>query len=445
MPGKMLRMTEGRIWDGVPGFKLLFSKKFPRTRWSRDAADLNRAAAGTTPYNAPTPPPGSRAVTLVIAGTVLCCAHAALLAETIPGAAGMKVTAATANDDYQRRLEAYLRAQQEFETVAGPYWTSIADKRRGRIAKRRANETVAVEDYVLSQPPIYGGPPQPVDPSTPPPAKKDIPVVADFVKSALDYFNFVPRRPQTEIEFKRAYAAAAAAAGISKEQAVRIYGFEASGDGTYDVQAGLEQPVPGAQAISTALGYNQLLATNSVSLIAEKGERFTAALQRKVDAASGETRAALEQKLIALRRMVEFCRSVPDEWSEHEKLAATPAGIGIHALNLDLDVGPLLQAQTLLDSILFARANGISRSLSAAELEMMNLTGDGNGLDMIMMPQDIRARVPTSNFFQRRGYERNPVATRHNVVAALLAATDAIMDRAIRLQGAKDLAAAFPK
>jgi hypothetical protein len=200
-----------------------------------------------------------------------------------------------------------------------------------------------------------------------------------------------------------------------------------------------------APAISTALGYNQLLSTNSVSLMAEKGEHFTAALQLKVNAASGETRAALEQKLAALRRMIEFCRTVPDEWSEHEKLAATPAGIGIHALNLDLDIGPLLQAQKLLDSILFARANGISRSLSAAELEMMNLTGDGNGLDMIVMPQDLRTRVPTSNFFQRRGYERNPVASRHNVVAALLAATDAIMDRATRLQGAKDLAAAFPK
>jgi hypothetical protein len=443
--GQNVRMTVGRIRAGVPGFKLPFLKAFPRKRRPCDTTDLNRVAAGTTPYNAPTPPPGSRAVTLLIAGTVLCCAHATLLPETIPGAAGMKVIAATANDDYQRRLEAYLRAQQEFETVAGPYWTSIADKRRGRIAKRRANGAVVAEDYVLSQPPVYAGPPQPVDPTAPPPDKKDIPVVADFLKSALDHFNFVPRRPQTEIEFKRAYAAVAAAAGISREQAVRIYGFEAGGDGTYDVQAGLEQPVPGAQAISTALGYNQLLSTNSVSLMAEKGEHFTAALQLKVNAASGETRAALEQKLAALRRMIEFCRTVPDEWSEHEKLAATPAGIGIHAINLDLDIGPLLQAQKLLDSILFARANGISRSLSATELEMMNLTGDGNGLDMIVMPQDLRTRVPTSNFFQRRGYERNPVASRHNVVAALLAATDAIMDRATRLQGAKDLAAAFPK
>jgi hypothetical protein len=304
---------------------------------------------------------------------------------------------------------------------------------------------VVVEDYVLSQPPVYAGPPQPVDPSAPPPSKKSIPVVADFIKSALDYFSFIPRRPQTEIEFKRAYAAAAVAAGISKEQAVRIYGFEAGGDGTHDVQAGLEQPVPGAQAISTALGYNQLLATNSVSLTAEKGDRLMAALRLKVDASSGEARSTLEQKLLALQRMVEFCRSVPDEWSEHEKLAATLLGLGIHALNLDLDIGPLLQAQKLLDSILFARANGVSRPLSAAELEMMNLTGDGNGLDMIVMPLDMRTRVPTANFFQRRGYERNPIASRHNVVAALLAATDAIMDRETILQGAKDLAAAFPK
>ena len=35
---------------------------------------------------------------------------------------------------------------------------------------------------------------------------------------------------------------------------------------------------------------------------------------------------------------------------------------------------------------------------------MMNLTGDGNGYDMITMPREWRARVPTANFFQRGGY-----------------------------------------
>ena len=51
--------------------------------------------------------------------------------------------------------------------------------------------------------------------------------------------------------------------------------------------------------------------------------------------------------------------------------------------------------------------------------------------------------MPTSNFFQRGGYERNPVAARNNTVAKLLAATDATMVKESALQGAKDLAAAF--
>src|SRR5438270_9789995 len=110
---------------------------------------------------------------------------------------------------------------------------------------------------------------------------------------------------------------------------------------------------------------------------------------------------------------------------------------------LDIDVGPLLQTHKLLTSVIFARAKGFNRPLSAAELEMMNLTGDGTGLDMVTMPQAMRERVPTSNFFQRAGYERNPVAIRHNTVATLLAVTDARMDSNGTNQGAKDLAAAF--
>jgi hypothetical protein len=74
---------------------------------------------------------------------------------------------------------------------------------------------------------------------------------------------------------------------------------------------------------------------------------------------------------------------------------------------------------------------------------MMNLTGDGNGLDMVMLPAPWRERVPTANFFQPGGYARNPVAIRNNVVAKLLAATDARMDQEAKLPGARDLAAAF--
>jgi hypothetical protein len=81
--------------------------------------------------------------------------------------------------------------------------------------------------------------------------------------------------------------------------------------------------------------------------------------------------------------------------------------------------------------------------LTAAELEMLNLTGDGNGFDMVSMPPALRQRVPTANFFQQSGYERNPIARRAGTVAALFASIDKKMDETSQSQGAKDLAAAF--
>jgi hypothetical protein len=167
------------------------------------------------------------------------------------------------------------------------------------------------------------------------------------------------------------------------------------------------------------------------------------ALRRRAETLSPDGKKALEKKIAILQRMIQFTRSVPGSWSEQEKLANTPPGLATHAMVLDLDVGPLLQTQKLMDSLLFARMKGYNRPLSAAELEMMNLTGDGNGFDMVSMPLAMRDRVPTSNFFQRGGYERNPVAIRNNTVAKLLAATDAKMDKEMTLQGARDLAAAY--
>ncbi len=371
--------------------------------------------------------------------------------RSIPGLSVLVVACvplACAAGDYQRDLEEYTVARQRYEEVSEAHWNLIAEKRRARIAKHRNNEAVVIDDYVLTQPPVYSGPPKPMNPAAPAeeigtPATPHVPVVADFLRSAAEHFNLAPQRPQDEMEYKRAYARLAAAAGLTKEKVVRIYAFEAGGNGTYDVQAGLEQPAPGAQAVSTALGYNQLLATNSIGLLAEKGGQFIASLRAKAAALSGEAKAVLEAKIPALEQMVDFCRSVPDRWSEHQKLASTPAGLAIHALILDVDVGPLLQVQKLVDSVSFAREHGYAQ-LDAVELEMMNLTGDGNGLDMIMLPLTMREQVPTSNFFHQGGYERNPVAARNNVVAQLLAATAAVMDEQSQLQGAMDLAAAFP-
>ena len=388
---------------------------------------------------------GAIAVMMPVSVAWLTCVSAA---GNVTGVQSTKpIASSAAMAEYRRALEKYNEIHGAYVAAASAYWSAIADKRKTRFAKRARNEPLVIDDYVLTQPPVYTGPPKPVDPSapkaeTPPPPP--VPVVADFLNAAMQEYKFLPRRPQNEIEFKRAYVQVAAAAGLTKAQAVRIYGFEASGNGAYDVQAGLEYNRPGARAITTALGYNQLLATNSVELMAESGGKFVAILEAEARGLPEGQKAALEKTIAVVRAMIAFARSVPDDWGQHELLANTPKGLAIYAMNLDLDVGPLLQTQKLLDSIVFAHKKGYGAALSAAELEMMNLTGDGNGFDMVLMPGDWRSQVPTANFFQRSGYSHNPVAQRNNVVATLIAATNAVMDGETKKQGAKDLAALFP-
>ena len=374
----------------------------------------------------------------------------AVAGEAAPLAAGVRDAMAQAASpqaiaEYRRKLAEYQAARAAYEEDAGAYWSAIVDRRRGRNAKRRSGETITLDDYVLEQPPIYDGPKRPVDPQPqqkeeqPERPKKFIPVVADVLQAAAQHYQFAPQRPAAELEFKRAYARAALAAGLTREIAVRVYAFETGGNGTHDMQSGLRS----GRAISTAVGYNQLLTTNSVELMAEQGHHILKVLSEKAARLTGPPRKAMDHKIAAVKRMVAFARSVPDEWAAHEKLADTPEGFALHALVLDVDVGPWLQTHKLLTSINFARMKGFARPLSAAELEMMNLTGDSTGLDMVTMPQAMREQVATANFFQRGGYERNPVAIRHNTVAKLLAITDARMDTASQNPGARELASAF--
>jgi hypothetical protein len=342
-----------------------------------------------------------------------------------------------------RAWKEYFAARALFDAEVTNYWNSIAEKRRSRNAKRRDRQQITLDDYVLTQPPVYRGPKRPPGPSpTPPPEAKPlphkiIPVVADLLKAASDYYQWQPQQPASDIDFKRAYARYASRAGLTAEQAVRVYAFETGGNGTHASQAG------GGHAISTAVGYNQLLTTNSVELIAEQGEAFVKELKERAAGLAGPARKAMDHKVAVLKKMVALATSVPDDWSQHERIGDAPQGWALHAMVLDIDVGPMLQTHKLLTSVIFARQKGYSRPLTAAELEMMNLTGDGTGLDMVTMPQTMREQVPTSNFFSRSGYERNPVAIRHNTVAKLLAITDRRMDENSSKPGAKELASVF--
>ena len=212
------------------------------------------------------------------------------------------------------------------------------------------------DDYVLTQPPAYTGPKRPVNPEPeeekPPRERKPLPVVADFLKAAAEHFQFVPQRPAPKSTSSAPMPVTRWPPALTREQAVRVYSFETGGNGNYDMQSGLSASRPGSRAISTAIGYNQLLTTNSVELMAEQGHEFIKELTAKAASLSGAPRKAMDHKLAVLKKMVAFTRTVPDTWSEHEKLANTPQGWAVHAMVLDIDVGPMLQTHKLLTSVI---------------------------------------------------------------------------------------------
>ena len=161
-----------------------------------------------------------------------------------------------------------------------------------------------------------------------------------------------------------------------------------------------------------------------------------AALLARAAALPSVEKAALESKIVILRKMIGFARSVPDAWNEHQALANTTKGFAVHALNLDVDIGPYLQTQKLMDSVVFARRKGFAETLTAAELEMMNFTGDGNGFDMIPPCRSSGATACRPRIsFQRGGYRDDQVAAKHNNVVGELTATDAHMDRESKFPG----------
>ena len=326
------------------------------------------------------------------------------------------------------------------------------------MPSRRDHQPVALDDYVLAQPPAYdgAGSARSIRRRSPsrnarPVERKAIPVVADLLKAAAEQFQLRAAAAHQPKSSSSAPMRKVAAASRRRDPRAGGPGLFVRDRRRPAITTCSRASAPRGRR-SRAIIHRQSATTSCSpptpsSSSAEQGPDIRARARCEKGRAALRTaaRQAMDRK-IAGRPAAWWtaARSVPDEWSQHEKIADTPQGWAMHAMVLDIDVGPLLQTHKLLTSVIFARAKGYNRPLSAAEgLEMMNLTGDGTGLDMVTMPQALREQVPTSNFFQRGGYERNPVAIRHNTVAKLLGVTDARMDSNSNLPGARDLAAAF--
>ena len=80
-----------------------------------------------------------RSLRCALAAILFCAALPSLAQETSKDALDKSAARAAAASS-KRRYEAFIEARRAFEAEASAYWHSIADKRRGRNAKRRNNE-----------------------------------------------------------------------------------------------------------------------------------------------------------------------------------------------------------------------------------------------------------------------------------------------------------------
>jgi hypothetical protein len=349
------------------------------------------------------------------------------------------------SDQQRREYQVYRAARAQYEAALATYWARVEEKRALRRKKRADGELLVPDDYVLTFPPDYDGPK-----ASPEVlrileelSKKEEPTpiltVADALESAKSVYDFVPERI-SEREFKRRYAAEALALGLTKDQVVRVYALETGGQGTFDMQAGINPITGKGRAISTALGYAQLLHANSVNELVNHGQSFIERLQAgaKAPGVSAARAAALQHKARVVRKMLANARSVPNVWRDHMRFASTRNGIGIHALNVDADTGPWLQVVKLDGLRELAAKNGLS-ALSGAQIELMNLAGPMTGLEMM---QPLAWDVPTSNFFSRRGYEVNSIV-RKRTARELLLEIDRRMESGLQKPGSIEFAEVF--
>lgn len=383
---------------------------------------------------------------LMAAVAVLAMAGAAV---PLRAESAEKTFAASLPAAERKAFETYIAARAYYNLTVDEYWREVADKRAVRRKKRASDTPIAASDFVAGFPPEYTGVKLTADLSKrweafqakdaekkPPPEPR--PGVAEFLAHAKAQYGFVPERID-EREFKRRYAREALSLGLTKDQVVRVYALETSGLGTADMVAGVHPITRKGSPISSAIGYAQLLSANSTSELVKHGPDFVARLKRMAKAAGGgEASSRYERKAAILARMLADAKSVPNEWDRHVALGKTAKGLGIHAINIDGDIGPWLQVLKL-DGLRALAAKKGRPKLSGAEIELMNLAGPMTGLEM-MLPAAKNA--PTPNFFERGAYWRNTIV-RGKTASQLLKALDERMDDNIKNDGAIVFAQVF--
>ncbi|MEQ8825637.1 MAG: hypothetical protein RIC14_14820 [Filomicrobium sp.] len=381
--------------------------------------------------------------TTVGLSVVLCVlAISVSSAEARRDASGFMATLSSKN---KQIFQDYLKARTFHEAEADAFWAKVEKKRKNRRAKKRKGKVLTERDYVAGYPPKYDGPYLPkslakawrtylnAGKKSGKKKRSEIPGLKAYLSAAKKHYDFVPERI-SEREFKKRYAREALRLGMNADQVVRVYALETSGLGTADMQAGIHPIRRTGRPISSALGYAQLLAANSVNELQKHGRTFLKRLEglAKSPSISDARRSRLKSKISSLKRMIARVNRVPKRWSAHQKFAKTGPGMGIHPINIDGDIGPWLQVIKLKGIHDIATRAG-RPNIGPTELELMNLAGPGTGLEMMT---SVGLSMPTVNFFSRRGYERNTIV-RDGTSKDLLRKLTKRMDVNVKNSGAK--------
>lgn len=394
--------------------------------------------------------------TVLLAAGLLALVTSALCGFTSPvwaKSVDARAFAATLSGDERKQFEEYYAARVFFEADLDAYWDNVTSTRSKRRKRIRSGLPARQIDYVQTFPPEYKGPSlsksltarwqkfqaRDEEPGAPAKPRTELPGLNDYLAAASKYYAFEPERI-AEREFKRRYAREALRLGLTKEQVVRVYGLETGGNGTADMQAGIHPISKKGRPISSALGYAQLLAANSVNEVVKHGNEFIDRLRglARAPGVSSERRARLNEKIKALGAMTRNAKSIPNQWASHQRFAKTGKGMGIHAINLDGDIGPWIQVYKLKGIKQFAERKGRT-NLDSTELELMNLAGPGTGIEMMT---SVGLGMPTVNFFSRRGYERNSIV-RGRTSQGLLEALGDRMNVNVKNAGAKEFFEVF--
>lgn len=328
---------------------------------------------------------------------------------------------------YQEQLSAYRAAYREFEGRSKRYWAEIARKKSIRSKLRKSGKKIKQKHYVLEQPPKYTGPKRPKNPNAGPivkkPPKKSTLPTANRLRAAMKKLYGVSLPQYAEKDFKLAYAREAQRYGLSAEQVIGVYALETGGKGPFDLVSGegivrnkkckLVKRV--GRPLSSALGYFQLLNANTSSTVAgnargSEAQRFANRLRAMAKQERGKRKRELKLKAKLLDTMVADMKSAisrmdvkKNNWAEYRALGRTELGYAIHALNLDLDIGPMIQ----MSKLAFVRSYAIKKGLgdpASDRLELMNLVGYPRGA---LMLDPVAFKVPTANFVKQREIRAN--------------------------------------